>query len=76
MEKMTVYIKDGKSYAETYCATDPAIIYERLCRDFIAKKLNACEYIRSIKRENLYNGYQRITVLQNNDCKTVYIIKD
>ncbi len=76
MEKMTAYIKEGKNYIESYTTTDPETVYKRLAADLIAKKINACNYIRSIKRVNLYNGYQKITVLQDNACKIEYIIKD
>ena len=75
MEKMTVYIRNGNKYIETYSATDPAIIYRQLTTSLIAKKINCCNWIKSIKRVNLYNGYIEITV---NDItgKSVYIIKE
>ena len=76
MEKLTVYIKDGKNYVETYTTTDPANIYQRLTNTLIAKKINCCKWVRSIKRVNLYNGYQKITVLQDNGVKEEYTIKD
>lgn len=76
MEKLTVYIKNGKNYIETYSSTDPETIYKRLTNCLIAKKINCCKWIRSIKRENLYNGYQKITVLQDNGVRDEYIIKD
>lgn len=76
MEKLTVYIKEGKNYIETYATTDPVTVYQRLTDSLIAKKINACKWIRSITRVNLYNGYQKITVLENNGCKSEYIIKD
>ena len=76
MEKLTVYIKDGKNYVETYATTDALIIYQRLTNSLIAKKINCCKWIKSITRVNLYNGYQKITVFENNGCKSEYIIKD
>lgn len=76
MEKMTCYVKEGKTFKEVYTTTDPETIFRRLSGDLIAKKLNACNYIRSIKRANLYNGYQKITVTGDNGTKTEYIIKD
>ena len=76
MEKLMVYIKDGKNYIGTYATTDPVEIYQRLTSTLIAKKINCCKWVRSIKRENLYNGYQKITVLQENGIKDEYIIKD
>ena len=76
MEKLTVYIKDGKNYIETYTTTDLETIYRRLANTLIAKKINCCKYVQSIKRVNLYNGFQKITVFENNGCKEEYIIED
>lgn len=76
MEKMTVYIKEGKNYIETFSTTDPATIYQRLSSAFIWKKIHKVDWIKSIKRVNLYNGYQKITVSVNFDCKEEYIIKE
>ena len=76
MEKLTVYIKNGKNYVETYTTTDPINIYQRLTDCLISKKINCCKWIRSIKRDNLYNGYQKITVLQDNGVKAEYIVKN
>jgi hypothetical protein len=76
MEKLTVYIKDGKNYIENYSTTDATRIYQLLTNDLISKKINCCKWIKSIKRENLYNGYQKITVFQENGGKSEYIIKD
>ena len=69
MEKLTVYIKDGKNYIETYSTVDPVIVYQRLTGALIAKKINCCKWVRSIKRVNLYTGYQKITVVQDNGVK-------
>ena len=76
MEKLTVYIKNGKKYIETYSSTDPETIYKRLTSCLIAKKINCCKWIKSIRRANLYNGYQKITVSQDNGVKEEYIIKN
>ena len=76
MEKLTVYIKENNKYIETYATTDALTIYQRLTDTLIAKKINCCNWVRSIKRVNLYNGYQKITVLENNGCKSEYIIKN
>lgn len=76
MEKLTVYIKENKKYIEVYATTDTETIYKRLTGELIAKKINACQYIRSIKRENLYTGYQKIIVLETNGIKAEYIIKN
>lgn len=76
MEKMTVYIKEGRTYKESHTTTDAAIVYQRLTGDLIAKKINACTYIKSIKRVNLYNGYQKLTVYLDNGVKIEYIVKN
>ena len=76
MEKMTIYIKENKKYIETFSSTDPATIYQSLASALIWEKINACKWITSIKRENLYNGYVKIIVSVNHDCKEEYIIKE
>ena len=75
MEKLTVYIKENNKYIETYATTDAETIYKRLAEELIAKKINCCKWIQSIKRVNLYNGYQKITVHETNGIKAEYIIK-
>lgn len=76
MEKMTVYTKDGKTYNESLTTDDKLTVYQRLTENLIAKKINACTYIRSIKRMNLYNGFQRLTVYMDNGVKVEYIVKN
>lgn len=75
MEQLTVYIKDGKNYRETYQTNDPLIIYQRLANTLIAKKINCCKWVKSIKRVNMYNGYQKILVYEINGISE-FIIKD
>ena len=75
MEKLTVYVKENNKYIETYATTDIETIYRRLTEELIAKKINSCKWIQSIKRNNLYNGYQKITVHETNGIKAEYIIK-
>lgn len=74
--KRITEVKEGRTWRETYTTTDPAEVYKALAEDLIQKKINACAYIRSIKRENLYNGYQRITVLYNNGVRSIYTAKN
>ena len=74
--KRITEIKDGRAWRETYTTTDPAEVYKALAEDLISKKINACAYIHSIKRENLYNGFQRLTVSHNNGVRSTYIIKN
>lgn len=76
MEKMTIYVRHGKSYEQNHEITDKATVYERLTNDLIAKKINACTYIKSIKRINLYTGFQKIIVYYDNGVKTEYIVKN
>jgi hypothetical protein len=75
MEKLTVYVKENNKYIETYTTTDAETIYRRLTEELIAKKINCCKWIQSIKRVNLYTGYQKITVHETNGIKAEYIIK-
>lgn len=76
MEKKTVYIKHGKKWDVTVEFTDALTVYKHLTDDLISKKINCCLYIKSIKRINLYNGFQKITVYYDNGCKAEYIVKN
>ena len=70
-----VEVKKGNAWTETFRTSEPAYVYESLANDLIAKKINACAYIRSIKRENLYTGFQRVTVNYNNGVRTIYTVR-
>lgn len=74
--RRTYEVKEGRNWIECFSTEDPAEVYKFLAEELIAKKINACTYIRSIKRQNLYNGHQRITVTYSADCagRAVYII--
>lgn len=69
-------VKEGRVWRETFVATDPTEVYRYLAEELIAKKINACSYIRSIKRTNLYNGYQKIVISYDNGGRAVYTIKN
>lgn len=74
--KKTVEIKNGKAWVVEFVDTDELLVYKSLTDDLIAKKINQCSYIKSIKRTQLYNGTQKITVVYNNDCRAIYEITD
>lgn len=77
METKRVFeIKEGRAWRETYTTTEPTEVYKYLAEELIAKKINACTYIRSIKRQNLYNGFQKIVVSYDNGGRSVYTIKN
>lgn len=76
MEKKTVYTKIGKNYEKTLELTDALTVYKHLTDDLISKKINACLYIKSIKRMDLYNGFQKIMVYYDNNVKAEYIVKN
>lgn len=66
--------KEGRTYTETWRSENPEEVYERLSHSLIAKKLNNCGWIRSIKRVPLYNGFDRITVTHDNGGRDVYTV--
>jgi len=66
--------KEGRTYTETWRSEKPEEVYERLAHCLIAKKLNNCGWIRSIKRVPLYNGFDRITVTHDNGGRDVYTV--
>ncbi len=71
---MTIEVKNGKTYEVTRVVEDRVEIYESLARDLISKKINACTYIKSIKRVQLYNGFEKITVNYDNNVRRIYTI--
>ena len=77
METKRVFeVKEGRVWRESFVTTDPVEVYKFLAEELIAKKINACSYIRSIKRQNLYNGYQRIFISYDNGGRAIYTIKN
>ena len=72
IECVTVYV-DGKVCRTN---TDKETIFRDLTSDLIAKKINKCSCIKSIKRNQLYNGYIDIVVFYDNGVKRVYHIKE
>lgn len=74
--KKTVEIKEGKKWVETLVITDEKEVYDNLAHDMISKKINNCQWIKSIKRIPNYNGSQTIKVTYDNDVRATYIISD
>jgi hypothetical protein len=72
--KREFQIKSGNKWHTTFEVTDPENVLGNLSHDLIAKKLNACTYIRSIKRTNNYDGTQTIVVTYENVTRNVYTI--
>lgn len=68
--RATTYTKAGGQWKECHETTNPEQVYKKL----LDKKINACLYIRKIKRVNLHNGFNRVTVYYDNGVKTDYII--
>ena len=68
--------KTGRSYETKFTCSDPGRVYEDLAHELIAKKINLCTYIKSIKRRPLYNGFDEITVSYDHGGRRVYTIKD
>ena len=77
MSVLTIEKKQGKKWIVTYQAEDnSAYLYRRLSHDLIAKKINNCGYIKSIRRHPLYNGFTNIIVTYDNDVRATYTIED
>lgn len=71
-----VETKSGSKWEVTYTCTDEKEVYDSLAHDLIAKKINACTYIRSIKRNNNYDGTQNITISYDNNVRAVYTVSE
>jgi len=68
--------KIGHKWEECRKIDDAAQVLESLAQDLIAKKINACTYIRSIQRKNNYDGTQTIIVTYDNNVRSTYIISE
>lgn len=67
--------KNGK-YVTTFTNPNEAATHEDLAQELIAKKLCACTWIKSIKREQLYNGYVKIVVTYDHNGRRVYYVRN
>lgn len=74
--KKVVEIKNGGKWEISHVVTDETEIYKSLSADLIAKKLNACSYIKTIKRVCNYDGTQTILVNYDNSCRAIYTVKN
>lgn len=68
--------KENNTWIKCYETFNETEIYQSLCRDLIAKKINQCSYIRSIKRVQNYDGTITIIVSYDNKTRSVYRIKE
>lgn len=66
--------KVGCEYVTKWATEDEAMIYDDLAHELIAKKINACLWIRSIKRMPLHNGYDRIIVTYDHGGRRIYTV--
>lgn len=73
--KFVVEEKIGRTYEVIHTCNDEKQVYEDLAHELIAKKINQCTYIRSIKRHNNYDGTENITVSYDNNVRRIYTIK-
>lgn len=67
--------KQNGKYVETFRCEDEQRVYDFLSHELIAKKLEGCQYIRSIKRKQLYTGFIQIIVSYSNGDRRTYTVK-
>lgn len=68
------YKKDSNNkWIVTFAENNETNIYKSLSADIVAKKINNCQYIKSIKRVQRYTHVE-ITVLYDNNTKSVYYL--
>ena len=68
--------KENNNWINCYETYNETEIYKSLCNDLIAKKINACRYIKSIKRIQNYDSTIKIIVSYDNNTRSVYRIKE
>ena len=74
VNKRIMQEKQGKQWIDTFTSDNAIDVYKWLCSDLIAKKLNQCTYIKSIKRTPLYDGTQQIIINYSSTRRAVFII--
>lgn len=68
--------KENNAWIKCYETFNETEIYKSLCTDLIAKKINQCRYIKTIKRIQNYDGTITIIVNYDNNTRSVYRIKE
>lgn len=68
--------KDNGKWVDTYIENNPESVYKSLVHDLVAKKINQCKYIKSIKRIQNYNGTNTIIVLYDNNIRSIYTVEN
>lgn len=71
-----VEVKNGSKWEVTHTVSDVADVYKSLANDLVNKKLNKCTYIKSIKRTPLYNGFDEICVVYDNEVRAIYTVEN
>lgn len=74
--KLTVFVKEGKTYEMSRYTLDREAIYNALANDLINKKLLGCSYIKRITRTPNYDGTQIIKVYYDNNVMCEYCVDD
>ena len=69
------FVKEGKTWKETYKTTDVKEVEKQLLSDIVAKKMHGCTYIKSIKEICNYDGTRTFTIYFNNNTKNVYTVE-
>lgn len=73
---MTVFVKDGNKWDISNTCTDKVEIYKSLANDLLKKKIQKCDWIKSIKDTCNYDGTRTITTYYTNNVKRVYVVED
>ena len=68
--------KENNTWNKCYETFNETEIYKSLCNDLIAKKINQCRYIKTIKRIQNYDSTITIIVSYDNNTRSVYRIKE
>lgn len=65
--------KSGNAWIYTYIDNDVTSVYRALSSDLIQKKINACKYIKTIKRLQRYDHVEMIVTYDNNTRSIYYL---
>ena len=71
--RLEVQKKVGRSYQIENLILDEASLFKSLATEMVAKKINCCQWVKSIKREQHYSHVE-IVVTYNNSYRSVYYL--
>ncbi len=71
----TMYKKEGEKWVAMLTTYDELSVYKELSNRIIAKKIEQCKWITSIRSINHYNGWKTIYMYYGNGTKDAFLVE-